>query len=216
MSSWPPTTPTDRGKASAMGAPAGVLDADRSWAELPSPARLATAPSVAKGAALVFPRDCGSLQPSLSLVRRVRARLAAGALALLLALSPAAALAADDLVQSGTLTIEQVQIAFIGSGNLGGGTLVVGGQKYSFSVGGLGIGGIGVSRMEATGSVYNLKNLNDFAGAYVQARYGIAVGSLSTGQLWLQNAKGVVLELKAKRTGLALSLGGDAVYINFD
>ena len=50
----------------------------------------------------------------------------------------------------------------------------------------------------------------------MQARYGMAVGSVSGGQLWLQNAKGVVLELKAKRTGLALSLGGDAVYINFD
>jgi hypothetical protein len=124
--------------------------------------------------------------------------------------------AADDLVRSGTLTIEQVQIAFIGSGNLGGGTLIVDGQKHSFSIGGLGVGGIGVSRMEATGNVYNLKNINDFAGGYVQARYGIAVGSMSTGQLWLQNAKGVVLELKAKRTGLALSLGGDAVYINFD
>lgn len=123
---------------------------------------------------------------------------------------------ANDLVRSGTLTIEQVQIAFIGSGNLGGGTLVVGGQKYSFSIGGLGIGGIGISRMEAYGNVYNLKNLADFAGGYVQARYGIAVGSLSTGQLWLQNANGVVLELNAKRKGLALSLGGDAVYINFD
>lgn len=135
---------------------------------------------------------------------------------MLLALSPAPAPAADDLVRSGTLTIEQVQIAFVGSGNLGGGTLVAGGQKYSFSVGGLGIGGFGVSRMEAYGSVYNLKNINDFAGAYVQARYGLAVGDLSTGQLWLRNAKGVVLELKAKRSGLALSLGGDAVYINFD
>jgi hypothetical protein len=147
---------------------------------------------------------------------QLRARLAAIATFLFLGLSCAGAASADDLVRSGTLTIEQVQIAFIGSGNLGGGTLIVGGQKYSFSVGGLGIGGFGVSRMEATGSVYNLRNINDFAGAYVQARYGIAVGSRSTGQLWLQNAKGVVLELKAKRTGLALSLGGDAVYINFD
>jgi len=102
------------------------------------------------------------------------------------------------------------------SGNLGGGTLSVGGKQYSFSIGGLGIGGFGVSRMEAYGTVYNLKNINDFAGGYVQARYGIAVGSMSTGQLWLQNTHGVVLELKAKRTGLALSLGGDAVYINFD
>ena len=144
-------------------------------------------------------------------------RLAVAVSAVLLVLTGApAASAADDLVQSGTLTIEQVQIAFIGSGNLGGGTLVVGGKKYSFSIGGLGIGGFGVSKMEAYGTVYNLKNINDFAGGYVQARYGIAVGSMSTGQLWLQNTKGVVLELKAKRTGLALSLGGDAVYINFD
>lgn len=148
---------------------------------------------------------------------RICARLAIAVSAALLVLSSAdTPLAADDLVRSGTLTIEQVQIAFIGSGNLGGGTLDVGGQRYSFSIGGLGIGGFGVSKMEATGTVYNLKNINDFAGGYVQARYGIAVGSMSTGQLWLQNTKGVVLELKAKRTGLALSLGGDAVYINFD
>ena len=199
---------------------AGTSRLDRSWTELPSPTRLATAPSVAKGAAFVFPRDCGSLQPvdqrRPALVARLRARLAAAGLALLLALMPTNALAADDLVQSGTLTIEQVQIAFIGSGNLGGGTLMVGGRQYSFSIGGLGIGGFGVSRMEAHGTVYNLKNINDFAGGYVQARYGLAVGELSTGQLWLQNTKGVVLELRAKRTGLALSLGGDAVYINFD
>ena len=146
---------------------------------------------------------------------RIGARLAVAATAGLLLLSSTSAHAAD-LVRSGTITIEQVQIAFIGSGNLGGGTLVVGGQKYSFSIGGLGIGGIGVSRMECTGTVYNLKNLNDFTGGYVQARYGMAVGQSGGGQLWLENTKGVVIEVKAKRSGLALSLGGDAVYINFD
>ena len=147
---------------------------------------------------------------------RICARLAIAVSAGLLLLSGASALAADDLVRSGTVTIEQVQIAFIGSGNLGGGTLTVGGSRYNFSIGGLGIGGFGVSKMECTGTVYNLKNINDFAGGYVQARYGMAVGSTGGGQLWLENTKGVVLELKAKRTGLALSLGGDAVYINFD
>jgi len=199
------------------------------WAEMPSPTRISTAPSVDKGAAFVFPRDYGSLC-FLSLQRELKmphswrysvrqslvrfGQIAAIAAATSLFLSfPALA---NDLVRSGTLTIEQVQIAFIGSGNLGGGTLIVGGQKYSFSIGGLGVGGFGVSRMEAYGNVYNLQNINDFAGAYVQARHGLAVGSLSTGQLWLQNARGVVLELNDKRTGLALSLGGDAVYINFD
>lgn len=123
---------------------------------------------------------------------------------------------AVNYVQTGSVTIEQVQIAFIGSGNLGGGSLLFKGQKYSFSVGGLGVGGVGISRMRAVGGVYNLYNLADFSGAYLQARYGLAVGQASTGELWLQNAQGVALALKAERSGLALSLGGDAVYIDFD
>lgn len=70
--------------------------------------------------------------------------------------------------------------------------------------------------MTAAGTVYNLRSVSDFPGAYVQGRCGIALGELSTGELALRNAKGVVLRLKAERTGLALSLGGDAVYIGFD
>jgi hypothetical protein len=149
-----------------------------------------------------------------SRISRRHALQLAGGLAALAVVRPAAA--TSDLVQSATVTIEQVQIAFIGSGNLGGGTLFYGGQKYSFTVGGLGIGGFGISRMTATGTVYNLKNLNDFPGAYVQGRYGFALSDLSAGELLLGNTRGVGLRLKAERTGIALSLGGDAVYINFD
>jgi len=137
-------------------------------------------------------------------------------LPLLLAMGAPGPAVAADLVQSGTVTIEQVQIAFIGSGNLGGGTLIFGGRRYGFDIGGLGIGGIGVSKMEAYGTVYNLTDISQFSGGYVQARYGLAVGELSTGELWLQNSRGVVLKLVAKRKGLALSLGGDAVYIDLD
>lgn len=122
---------------------------------------------------------------------------------------------AQSRVKSGTVEIEQVQIAFIGSGNVGGGTLFYEGGRYRFTVGGLGIGGFGISKMEATGTVYNLKALNQFPGAYGQARSGYAVGNEGSGQLWLENTNGVVLELHAKRTGLALSLGADAVYIDF-
>ncbi len=123
---------------------------------------------------------------------------------------------AEDLKKSGTVRIEQVQIAFIGSGNLGGGTLQFGGKSYDFTIGGLGIGGIGISKITATGAVYNLKDPGDFVGTYGQARYGLAIGSASTGELWLKNSRGVFLQLKAERQGLALSLGGDAVYIKFD
>jgi hypothetical protein len=33
--------------------------------------------------------------------------------------------------------------------------------------------------------------------------------------MWLQNPEGVLISLRTKRTGLALSLGADAVYIDF-
>jgi hypothetical protein len=126
------------------------------------------------------------------------------------------ALAQEGLTKSGMVKIRQVQLAFIGSGNLGGGTLEFRGQNYQFTVGGLGIGGFGVSEIRATGEVYNLTDLRFFPGAYGQARYGVAVGDISTGELWLENSNGVVLKLKAEREGLALSLGADAVYINFE
>ena len=122
---------------------------------------------------------------------------------------------AQERVKSGTVEIEQVQIAFIGSGNVGGGTLNFQGKTYRFTVGGLGVGGFGVSKMQATGEVYNLKELRQFPGGYGQARYGIAAGDKSAGEMWLQNPNGVLISLRAKRTGLALSLGADAVYIDF-
>jgi len=135
---------------------------------------------------------------------------------LFLALAMAGPGAADDLKKSGTVRVEQVQIAFIGSGNLGGGTLQFGGKSYDFNIGGLGIGGFGVSKITATGTVYNLDELAHFPGAYVQGRYGFAAGDVSAGKLWLKNNHGVVIELHADRVGLALSLGGDAIYINLE
>ena len=118
------------------------------------------------------------------------------------------------LEPSGFITMEQVQAAFIGSGGGGSGSLYYQGATFHFSVAGLGIGGIGASTIDAEGEVYKLNNISQFPGAYAQARYGFAVGNTSSGDLWLQNDAGVILHLKAKRTGLMLSLGGDAVVIS--
>ena len=108
-----------------------------------------------------------------------------------------------------------MQVAFIGSGNVGGGTLHFQGKSYRFTVGGLGVGGFGVSKMQAYGDVYNLRELRQFPGAYGQARYGMAAGDQGGGEMWLENPNGVSISLKTRRTGLALSLGADAVYIDF-
>jgi hypothetical protein len=116
---------------------------------------------------------------------------------------------------SASVSIQQLQVAFIGSGSLGGGTLTYGGRSYPIRVGGLGVGGIGASRLTASGAVYGLKRKADFAGAYVQVRTGWALGDEGAGTLWLRNDKGVTMRLKSKRQGLHLSLGADGVVIEF-
>lgn len=114
----------------------------------------------------------------------------------------------------GAVRKRMVSAAFIGSGGGGSGVLEYRGRSYPFDVGGLGIGGIGASTVDAAGEVYNLRDVSQFPGAYSQARYGFALGSASAGDLWLQNGAGVIMHLKAQRTGLMLSLGGDAVVIS--
>jgi hypothetical protein len=145
--------------------------------------------------------------------RRVAGSLAAGLMVLCILSGGAFAQSAPPARRSGSVSIHQVQVAFIGSGTTGGGTLYFRGRSYRFKLGGLGIGGFGISTVDAAGSVYNLHRLEDFNGVYGQARYGWAVGEAGKGQMWLQNSNGVYLRLQARRQGLALSLGADGMVV---
>ena len=116
---------------------------------------------------------------------------------------------------SATISIHQLQVAFVGSGAIGGGTLNYGGHSYPISVNGLGVGGIGASQLSATGVVYGLHNREDLAGVYGQIRAGWALGEQGGGTLWLKNDKGVAMKLQTQRRGLQLALGADGVIIAF-
>jgi hypothetical protein len=117
------------------------------------------------------------------------------------------------LTPDGTIDMQEVQAAFLASGGGGNGTLYYRGGAYPFTIGGLGVGGIGASTISASGEVYKLNSISQFPGTYAEARYGFALGNRSGGDLWLQNNAGVIMHLKAKREGLILSLGGDAILI---
>ena len=114
----------------------------------------------------------------------------------------------------GTVTMHMTQGALVVSGSGGSGTLSFHGRSYPFSVKGGGLGGIGASTIDATGEVYHLTNVGQFPGTYGEAQVGFAVGDTSAGDLWLQNGDGVVLRLKAQRSGLMLSMGGNAMVIS--
>lgn len=125
---------------------------------------------------------------------------------------------ADDEKPTASLTIDQTEVAFLLSGKLGGGSLYFEGKEHRFTIGGLGVGGIGIAKVEATGDVFHLKNLSDFEGAYVQARSGLVVSGIGEveGGMWLRNPADVVIYLKPEREGILLSLGADAIVIDLD
>lgn len=112
----------------------------------------------------------------------------------------------------GRVYMEFGQGGFILSSTGGKGTLTYRGHSYPFRVGGLGVGGLGVSKVTAVGDVYRLGRLADFPGGFFQARAGYAAVS-GKGVLWLENSQGVVLRLRAKTKGLSLNLGADGLVI---
>jgi hypothetical protein len=147
------------------------------------------------------------------LAYRLRDLVLGGTIASVLA---SATFGADsDLRLTGTLNIDQKRVSFMVSGNSGGGTLHYNGKNYPFSLGGLGVGGIGVTRLRASGNVYNLNSLGQFPGVYGAARTGHAAGDNGKGKLWLKNGDGVVLELRGITEGVGLTMGADAVHISF-
>ena len=115
---------------------------------------------------------------------------------------------------SGTVAIDQGQAGFIVTAGYGGGVLRYEGKSYGFQIGGLGVGGFGASSVKATGIVYDLHSIADFPGPYAAIRAGGAVGEKSIGRIWLRNNHGVTLKLDAKRRGLMLATGADAVVIS--
>ena len=104
-------------------------------------------------------------------------------------------------------------MALLISGSLGGGVLHYQGKSYDFKIGGIGIGGVGISQIKATGEVYSLNDLADFPGLYGQISAGYAAGPTKSGGMWLQNPKGVTLRLDPERDGLILTAGAEGVLI---
>ncbi len=116
-------------------------------------------------------------------------------------------------VFSGTVEINSTQMAFIISGQTGGGILEFEGKEYEFTIGGLGVGGVGIQKINAIGVVYNLDRVEDFEGIWTQARYGVAIGK-GSGGIGLNNGN-VIMELKSSLSGVMLSLGLDGMSVKF-
>jgi len=87
----------------------------------------------------------------------------------------------------------------------GSGTLTFRGKTYPLRVSGVSLGMIGVSSADLVGRARNLRRASDIAGSYTAVGAGLAIaGGASTARM--QNANGVVLEVRGTKVGFSASL----------
>ena len=111
---------------------------------------------------------------------------------------------------SGKVSVESKSVALGVGVSWGDGVLTFQGKDHKFSVNGLSVVDLGVAKVSATGEVFNLKKLSDFAGNYVAGEAGAAVGG-GAGAITLKNQHGVVMKLTGTGTGVKFTLAGKGV-----
>ena len=94
----------------------------------------------------------------------------------------------------------------------GSGVLTFQGKDYPFSISGLSAGEIGLSSLELSGEVLNLKNLADFNGNYTSFGAGITIAGGGSGAT-MKNQNGVVMNVVATTQGLTFKLGVDGMKV---
>ena len=92
------------------------------------------------------------------------------------------------------------------------GTLHYQGKSIPVTIKGLSVANVGAGSVTASGDVYHLAKIGDFAGNYTAASAGAAVagGGAVTA---MQNENGVVIKLRSTTQGLAFNLSVEGVAI---
>jgi len=116
-------------------------------------------------------------------------------------------------VPSATATFTGKTVAVGVAFTWGNGVLTFKGKTYPFKVEGLSAIGAGAEKISGTGKVYHLASAADFAGVYGAAGGGATMGKRGGGSASLKNDKGVVIEFKAKETGLEVNLAAGGVTV---
>jgi len=138
----------------------------------------------------------------LKTIRTAQFASALVAAAVVFAATPASAQSAS----TGSVRLSIFKAGFIVGAGGGQGTLTFKGKTYRLSVGGVGLGSLGIASVRLTGTASNLRTASDIAGTYGAAGAGatfVGGGQVAT----LQNEKGVVLSLRGAQAGFQVSLG---------
>jgi len=117
---------------------------------------------------------------------------------------------------SGTVSINETQFALIIGGSTGGGVLTYQGKQYPFKLSGMSLGAnVGVSKLSASGEVYDLSDISKFSGTFTKLESSITLGG-GVGGTILRNENGVIMRLTSTSQGLQLNLSASGVTVKLD
>jgi hypothetical protein len=133
--------------------------------------------------------------------------------AALAALTIMAAAPSSSQAATGSVRLHIVKVGFIIGVGGGTGRLYFNHHVYPLSLGGIGIGSLGVAAVDLVGTASNLHSPYDIIGTYsVAGAGGSFVGGAAVATL--QNEKGVVLQVRGAQAGFQVSLGLGGMTIN--
>jgi hypothetical protein len=120
------------------------------------------------------------------------------------------AVACADDAPDGTIELSGGSVAAGVGYTWGKGTLHYGGRSIPVTFKGLSLAAVGGESIRASGDVYHLAKLEDFAGNYTAASAGVTVaggGSVAA----MENQNGVVIKLRSAGQGLQFNLAVEGV-----
>jgi hypothetical protein len=122
---------------------------------------------------------------------------------------------AEDKAPDATLTLSEGSVAAGIGWSWGNGTLSFQGQTYRVKVDGLSVAEVGITKATATGTVYNLKSIDDFDGVYAAAGAEGTAGK-GAGVSTLRNSKGVVVNLRSETKGANIKVAAEGLKLRVE
>jgi hypothetical protein len=115
----------------------------------------------------------------------------------------------EERLPSGVVSLNFESVALGIGASWGDGVLTFQGKDYPFSVSGLTLVDVGISRFAGAGKVYNLTSPGDLPGTYgaIQSTFAIAGGATDMTMKNQNHVTVVILKNSGKESGTQLSLG---------
>jgi len=117
---------------------------------------------------------------------------------------------AEDKAPDATIRLSEGSVAAGIGWSWGRGEISYMGKTYNVKIEGLSVAEVGITKATATGSVYNLKKVEDLSGVYAAAGAEGTAGK-GAGVSSLRNEKGVVINLKSETKGANIKIAASGL-----